>query len=34
MLDNIKENLHAAQILVAIGDKARSALPHMQQAVS
>lgn len=33
MRPNIKENLHAAEILVAIDDKARPALPHMKQAI-
>ena len=32
-LPNIKENLHAAEILVAIGKQARPALAHMKQAV-
>ncbi|MHC4568324.1 MAG: sulfatase-like hydrolase/transferase [Planctomycetota bacterium] len=32
-LPNIKENLHAAEILVALGKRARPALPQMKQAV-
>ena len=32
-LSNIKENLHAAEILVALGKQARPALPQMKEAV-
>jgi len=32
-LTNIKENLHAAQILMAVGEKARPAMPQMRQAI-
>ena len=32
-LENIKENLHAAEILVVIGDKRRAALPAMKKAI-
>lgn len=33
MLPNIKENLHAAEILVVLGEKARPALPAIKQAI-
>lgn len=32
-LRNIKENLHAAQILLAVAEKARPAMPQMRQAI-
>ena len=33
-LPNIKENLHAAQILLAVGEKARPAMPQMKEAIT
>jgi hypothetical protein len=33
MKRDIITNLHAAEILVAIDDKARPAIPHMKQAI-